>query len=468
MNDFTFDFQSLQYLNFSISSASINSSGELEIISTNGQTLNAGAVTGAAGNVKSFGAVGDGVTDDTAAIQAAINAMDAVGGALFIPKGTYIVSGLRLTGKSCAYVYGEGYGSILELKSGANADLLYCTWCDKAIFSRFRLDGNNAHNTVGNCIVLTDNCAYACIQEMEIQYAAEYGIKVLGEFDPANPTNYLYTDEVHVNQSFVRWNGKSGLNFDGVGGLIITNNEFEYNTEHGICSTLTGISGANGHIITGNNILSNLKCGLNLFTSSRVTISENVFCHNGNEGVYTQGGGQNWICNNQFEDNGQDGGNANIKACYQTDVWVINNLITNADPDVQTAYQGLQCYSAGTAYILGNSFTNHPGGSVYLNDTKTMSLFNQGFADSVPYQSAAINPATVSGNAISIALSGYIPGRIYCISLSGAITAACTVAVNGGTAYNLVDKTGTAVASLAANSVIQIYQASSTSVFQIV
>ena len=41
-------------------------------------------------NVKDFGAVGDGVTDDTAAIQAAINSS----GFVFIPEGTYKISSL--------------------------------------------------------------------------------------------------------------------------------------------------------------------------------------------------------------------------------------------------------------------------------------------------------------------------------------------------------------------------------------
>lgn len=45
-------------------------------------------IKGAPANVLDFGAVGDGVTDDTAAIQAAINASYSV----FFPEGTYVVS----------------------------------------------------------------------------------------------------------------------------------------------------------------------------------------------------------------------------------------------------------------------------------------------------------------------------------------------------------------------------------------
>jgi hypothetical protein len=43
-------------------------------------------------NVKDFGAKGDGVTDDTAAIQAAINSVGSAGATIFFPTGTYLIS----------------------------------------------------------------------------------------------------------------------------------------------------------------------------------------------------------------------------------------------------------------------------------------------------------------------------------------------------------------------------------------
>ena len=43
-------------------------------------------------NVKQFGAVGDGVANDTAAIQAAVNSISASGGTLLFPFGTYVVT----------------------------------------------------------------------------------------------------------------------------------------------------------------------------------------------------------------------------------------------------------------------------------------------------------------------------------------------------------------------------------------
>ncbi len=91
-------------------------------------------------NVKDFGAKGDGVTDDAAAIQAAIEAAAAAGGGeVYIPQGLYIVSQQHWTDKYNAglkedptegsdgvlmmrdnvTLYGDGMGeTILKLKDG--------------------------------------------------------------------------------------------------------------------------------------------------------------------------------------------------------------------------------------------------------------------------------------------------------------------------------------------------------------
>ena len=54
-------------------------------------------------NVKDYGAVGDGSTDDTTAVQSAISAA-ALGGAVFFPKGEYVVSTLTHTGPNITFL----------------------------------------------------------------------------------------------------------------------------------------------------------------------------------------------------------------------------------------------------------------------------------------------------------------------------------------------------------------------------
>lgn len=46
-------------------------------------------------NVRNYGAVGNGVVNDTAAIQAAINALPSTGGTVYIPPGTYMIDAVK-------------------------------------------------------------------------------------------------------------------------------------------------------------------------------------------------------------------------------------------------------------------------------------------------------------------------------------------------------------------------------------
>jgi len=62
-------------------------------------------ITGAVYNVLDYGAVGDGTTDDTAAINSAITA--AAGGTVYLPKGTYLVSNLNAFNSAGTQIVGE-------------------------------------------------------------------------------------------------------------------------------------------------------------------------------------------------------------------------------------------------------------------------------------------------------------------------------------------------------------------------
>lgn len=74
-------------------------------------------------NVKDYGAVGDGTTDDTAAIQAAINAaQQANGGTVYLPSGTYAITGLTLP--ALVDLIGESHISTFLLFTATSGDAL--------------------------------------------------------------------------------------------------------------------------------------------------------------------------------------------------------------------------------------------------------------------------------------------------------------------------------------------------------
>lgn len=88
---------------FSVSSASITSAYIANVISTTNVI-----------NVKNYGATGNGVTYDNAAIQNAINALPTLGGAIFLPAGYYnFNSSVTIPIGKRVDIYGEGANSVL-------------------------------------------------------------------------------------------------------------------------------------------------------------------------------------------------------------------------------------------------------------------------------------------------------------------------------------------------------------------
>ncbi|KAL4431405.1 hypothetical protein ABPG75_006661 [Micractinium tetrahymenae] len=75
-----------------------------------------------------FGAVGDGVNDDTAALQDAIEAANSSPGVVFLPAGTYLITApLVITGSNVT-LRGAGEGQTTILIRNSLADLFSTTW----------------------------------------------------------------------------------------------------------------------------------------------------------------------------------------------------------------------------------------------------------------------------------------------------------------------------------------------------
>lgn len=101
--------------------------------------------------VKDYGAKGDGVTDDTAAIQAAITDCNSNGGGVvFFPPGTYCVTQLVLAGTSHIQLQGSGQSSVVKwVWNAAGIPGSMITLSAGAINTRLsllRLDGSGLTN----------------------------------------------------------------------------------------------------------------------------------------------------------------------------------------------------------------------------------------------------------------------------------------------------------------------------------
>lgn len=105
-------------------------------------------------NVKWFGAVGDGITDDTVAIQ---NALD-LGYAVAVPEGVFLVDNISI--QQPTVLKGQGHsktifkaidsktsGAIMSLATTSNA--YYCIFSDFTIEGRFYEESSNATSIIG-------------------------------------------------------------------------------------------------------------------------------------------------------------------------------------------------------------------------------------------------------------------------------------------------------------------------------
>lgn len=101
-------------------------------------------------NAKNYGAAGDGVADDTAALQAAIAAA-GTSGEVFVPAGTYLVSAALVPLQS-QRIYGQGPGSTL-IRSTAAAAPIFGTIPYNVRFSDLGVDASSAQSAGGGGFV---------------------------------------------------------------------------------------------------------------------------------------------------------------------------------------------------------------------------------------------------------------------------------------------------------------------------
>lgn len=165
------------YKQGSATSTGVTISSEGDI--TAAGTITAGKPTPAWYNVKTYGAVGDGVTNDRTAILAAIAAIPATGGTLYFPAGTYAINGGAIELTSYIRVTGDGVRASRVIQNSTTANAFHATDVSYVTIENLRINGPGSGT--GNGIFIETTAApnnYITIRNVNVQTFGGDGVSV--------------------------------------------------------------------------------------------------------------------------------------------------------------------------------------------------------------------------------------------------------------------------------------------------
>ena len=291
-------------------------------------------------NVTSFGAYGDGVHNDTNAIQAALDAANAAGGGTVVmPAGTFLVTGHGDASEGCLKIYsnttltGAGMGDTeIKLKDGSNEKItgILRTPAGEVThdvtIENLTINGNrgNTGNEVDGLFTGVEPGSPKAdynitISAVEIKEVSRYG------FDPHEQTTNMVIENcvAHDNtgdgftldfisdstiQNCVAYdNGRNGFN------LVTSSHDVTFIDNEAYGNGAAGLTVQKGSedrpfidnvLIQGGSFHDNAQHGVLVKLSYGVTLTGAEIFNNGQEGVQIHGASRCEILNNQIHDNG--------------------------------------------------------------------------------------------------------------------------------------------------------------------
>ncbi|GAA4934432.1 hypothetical protein GCM10023314_03580 [Algibacter agarivorans] len=272
-------------------------------------------------NIKDFGAVGDGKTDDTKALLAAIKKAEKTEGTIYFPHGNYAIHPIKVPSHVTLLGYSawsyenkdkkdkdfEGKTTISALSGNARALLDLGDSRGTRILG-LTLDGKNLGKSMHGVYARNAGCEqYICIEDCRINHFTGSGIRLErcwvfsvrkclimfnGEHGIDATSGYdgwIIDCQLTANEGnglFARGSApedmpqeeKNALRFFGTASIMVTANRVEWNKTGGIV-----LSGSNSMQITGCSIDHNFGPGIELKNSTANTITGNVFRSNGVE-----------------------------------------------------------------------------------------------------------------------------------------------------------------------------------------
>jgi len=256
-------------------------------------------------NVKDFGAVGDGVADDTAAIVACLNALPAgrTTKARVLLHGTFLVSA-TITIPSYTVLQLDG---ILRLKNGSNATVLRVNNGQHIEIVGGEIDGNRANNTVGYGMLVHPG-QHIRVCDTFMHDAPEANLRVMGGSSFIEIESNRFVDGGTGNIYLQHATAQQGQPQLYITNVKLRGNTAEYTTY--IRPNLTNINLMNARdVIVSENDLSGL-CDFGIHTEEHLTnavISGNLIRGHTQDGIRMAYASYVTITGNNIKDNGQRG-----------------------------------------------------------------------------------------------------------------------------------------------------------------
>ena len=306
-------------------------------------------------NVKDYGAIGDGITDDTAAIQTAINACPS--GSVFFPDGEYLIT-QTINMKSRVNLLGIGKGSHIFSNTAFGTMFSGISVVSLSV-SQMWIQGNMGTNV--SCLKF-DNANTNDIT-IDSCWLSGFGLDGAGVYFTDGSDIKIRDNNIFGGDGL---GGQSSCILAYVGGvenLIITGNICDGNNN----KVSQGIySPQSKNMIVSNNICRNFnRHGIIVSYvqgPGEVVVSNNICYNNGWTGIYLQGGSRlgnitgNILRNNGlwFEQNGPLTGNivtvGSIDGNNSQSVAVTGNVCYDPGP---TAHASI-CLDKGNLLVEGN------------------------------------------------------------------------------------------------------------------
>jgi hypothetical protein len=337
-------------------------------------------------DIRYYGALCDGVTDDTTAVQAALNASKTV----YIPIGTTVVS--NLTTVAGQEIFGSGTGSILKFKSGSTGYMIAIAAVTNSLrLSNFAMDGGStgsmkAVTSAGtrSGVYLRSDTEGAGLDRMYIYGFDNIAVGMNGGgVGQPGPTNAPYISSCNISYNYCALDtAPSGASNDTILGatngaeyLKIVGNTFNDN-RYGI------IAEAGNALITGNCLEYN---GYNLYV--------NGVTYNGSHGSFVGN-----LCNHGHVYNVYIVSAANGFQICGNQMLYGDWVFTGATNFISVAYNNIRAtnmtFAGYWVSFVNNTFAATPTSIV---STATSTVWNGNFDESAQaylYSSAPMLSAT--------------------------------------------------------------------------